>query len=230
MSMVYLVPSRGRPENARALITAWRTTRAGAALVFVVDEDDPDGYKYINVVEELALPGVRVLFVPKPSRRGMVEGLNLAAVRECWSYEYVGFMGDDHRPRTTHWDLCFENEFKRSMYLLLYGDDLVQRSNLPTAVVMRAEVIQRLGFMAPPPLQHMYVDNYWRALGEPNRIKFMPEVTIEHVHPIGGSVPWDEGYLLVNNGAVYDADGKVFSQFVTDGIIAEDRKKIEDIV
>ncbi|NCV65265.1 MAG: hypothetical protein EBW16_03430 [Burkholderiaceae bacterium] len=43
--------------------------------------------------------------------------------------------------------------------------DLFQGQNLATAVMMSTNIIKALGFMAPPKLIHLYMDNFWMAIG-----------------------------------------------------------------
>jgi hypothetical protein len=54
---------------------------------------------------------------------------------------------------------------------------------------------------------HMYLDDYWLALGSAlQRITYLPDVVIEHVHPLAGKAKWDLGYTEVNGPAVYEQD------------------------
>jgi len=92
--MLILVPSRGRPENAARLLTAWAQTHAEADLLFCVDSDDETLPGYWDVTEEIAIA----------ERKRIGPTLNDQALRHTSQYRVIGFMGDDHLPRTEHWD------------------------------------------------------------------------------------------------------------------------------
>lgn len=223
--LVVLVPSRGRPDAARALAWAFRTTcTADTLLTFVVDEDDPTraDYELVGTEQRCA-----VLFTPSHT---MVEALNLAAGHVAALDVFaVGFMGDDHMPRTRGWDSLYLEELRALGTGIVYGDDLLQGEALPTQCAMTADIVRALGYMAPPDLHHMYVDNFWRDLGAAaGCIRYLPDVVVEHMHPVVGKAPVDDGYLRVNDRAVYDADQRAYERYRAERF-AEDVQKIRTL-
>jgi hypothetical protein len=150
--------------------------------------------------------------------------LNAAAVEQAGNYKYIGFLGDDHRPRTVGWDdkviASLEN------HNVVYGNDLLQGENLPTAVFLRSEIIQKLGFMAPPTLVHLYLDNFWLELGKATTIEYLPDVIIEHLHPFAGKAEWSDSYREVNDQALYDRDQQAFNEYMATQF-AEDLRLIQ---
>jgi hypothetical protein len=195
--LVVVVPSRGRPARARALAAAFEATcTADTQLMFAVDDDDPTRAEY---------PISRVRF----SSTSMVEALNRAT---AWADDAlqpfaIGFMGDDHMPRTKGWDAAYLDALRELGTGIVYGDDLLQSERLPTQCAMTADIVRALGFMAPPTLAHLYVDDFFLTLGrEAGCIRYLPEVVVEHVHPLAGKAEWDPGYLRVNAGAMYARD------------------------
>lgn len=199
-----IVPSRGRPAAAREMVTAFhQTTTANTLLVFAVDADDPTLDEYLEILDD---PAVRVYVAPAPST--MVRTLNAAAARYAPDTFAVAFLGDDHRPRTVGWD----NSYIYTLYELrgtgiVYGNDLLQGENIPTQVAMTANIVQALGFMAPPVLTHLFVDNYWKALGQDaGCILYLPDVIVEHLHPFAGKARMDDGYHRVNAPEMYVRD------------------------
>lgn len=204
--MLYIVPTRGRPHKAVELMEEWRRVTAFADLLFVIDSDDPYLTQYAS---EIVSRGFKY-FLIEPMGSGMVAPLNFAAVSDARFHDTVGFMGDDHRPRTDRWDEKLRDAIRGKLFA--YGDDLVQRRVLPTAILMSSRVVSALGFMAPPQLKHLYVDNYWRELGrQTNSLVYVPEVIIEHVHPITGKTEWDDEYRRVNDGAMYAHDANAYA-------------------
>ncbi len=210
-----LVPSRGRPEAARTLAAAFRgTTTAATELVFVVDEDDPRVAEYSALVDEGVASVIRGQHV------SMVDALNQ------WAYATatmddppfaIGFMGDDHLPRTHGWDAAYLAALRDMGTGLVYGNDLLRGRELPTQVAMTSDIVRALGYMAPTTLKHLYVDNFWLDLGRAAAcIRYLPEVVVEHRHPTAGKAPWDEGYRRVNDQAVYSADAAAYDAYVRD--------------
>src|SRR5688572_33113496 len=98
--MLVIVPSRGRPHNVKDLIESFGKTRNFAELLVVVDADDPakDEYTALEYPEEWARLTVQ-------SRRQLGPTLNHYAFTNADETEMIGFMGDDHRPRTSGWDI-----------------------------------------------------------------------------------------------------------------------------
>jgi hypothetical protein len=204
--LVIIVPSRGRPEAARELAAAFDVTcTADTKLLFSIDADDPTADDY---------PKPRVV----AGNKSMVEALNRALGQylldgNFWPFA-IGFMGDDHRPRTKGWDTTYLDALRELGTGIVYGDDQLQGRNLPTQCAMTADIIRALGYMAPPTLHHMYVDNFWRDLGQrAGCLKYLPDVVVEHLHPVAGKAQWDEGYKRVNAPTVFAQDEKAYVDF-----------------
>jgi hypothetical protein len=211
--LVVIVPSRGRPEAAIELGEAFKDTcTASTSLVFAVDSDDPRSGDYSRVAD-LGLGSVI-----RSDSRSMVEALNrratgYASMDPDLAPKAIGFLGDDHRPRTRGWDQAYLDALA-AVPGLVYGNDLLQGINLPTQVAMTAALVQRLGHMAPPTLTHLYIDNYWRDLGRASGcITYLPEVVVEHLHPVAGKAAWDEGYRRVNAAELYAADEAAYQAY-----------------
>jgi hypothetical protein len=209
--LVVIVPSRGRPENAQALTQHFANTRVAAHLVFAVDEDDPRHGEYADVKpfsSSIDTGGA-------PS--SMVRALNASATARALSDDppfAIGFMGDDHCPRTYGWDKAYVDALREMGTGIVYGNDLIQGARLPTQVAMTADIVRALGYMAPPALTHLYVDNFWRDLGTvAGCLRYLPDVTVEHRHPIAGKAEWDEGYRRVNDAAMYERDRLAYVEY-----------------
>lgn len=201
--LVVIVPSRGRSKAARELVEAFEATcTADTELVFALDRDDP------------ALPEYKGLLGLIGQNASMVQALNRTAIEVLERVRFaVGFMGDDHRPRTVGWDTRYLQALG-SLPGLVYGNDLLQGVRLPTQVAMSASVVRALGHMAPPVLTHLYVDNYWRDLGQATGcLTYLPDVVVEHLHPIAGKAAWDEGYQRVNDRSMYDRDRAAYAAY-----------------
>lgn len=155
-SLAVVVPSRGRPHTIAELAAAFRGTCTERTwLLFAVDEDDPQYLAYRDAVGEATVAGMRVQLVAQPSGT-MVSALNhaarhLLAAPSAAVPEAIGFMGDDHRPRTQGWDRAYLDALT-FLPGIVYGNDLIQGANLPTQCAISASVVRALGHMAPDTL------------------------------------------------------------------------------
>jgi Methyltransferase domain len=217
--LVVIVPSRGRPQAARELIAAFDATcTTNPILIFAVDADDPMVDEYRST---LAPTGMVDVGVNVTSSRSMVEALNV--VTSVWAVDAnaLGFMGDDHRPRTPGWDARYLEALRELGTGIVYGDDLLQGERLPTQCAMTADIVRALGYMAPPALRHMCVDNFWLDLGNSaGCIRYLPDVVVEHLHPLAGKAEVDAGYERVNAPGVIGADVAAYAAFQRDGMSA----------
>jgi hypothetical protein len=198
-ALIVVVPTRGRPDNAERLEVAFRETASrGAIPVFVADEDDPELGRYRDKLEAGKISRLMV-YNHAAGGKGLCFPLNYAARRYAEVVDYVGFMGDDHLPRTHGWDLEMIGELDSLEPRIAYGNDLLQGANLPTAVFMQARMIRAMGIMAPQCMRHLYLDNFWKHLGEQTGgLRYREDVVIEHLHPVAGKAAWDERYAAVN--------------------------------
>lgn len=206
---VVIVPSRGRPGNLARLAAAFDATRSGAAeLLAVVDDDDPALPEYRGV----DLRGGRLLELAEPRRIGPI--LNSVAKVMAREYEAVGFMGDDHLPRTDGWDQRLVEELDSGPGVS-YGNDQVQGERLPTAVMISAVLIRRLGYMCPPGLIHLFLDDFWKRLGQDvGCLVYLPGVVIQHLHPIAGTAERDAGYEFTLDPALFAAEERRYQEFL----------------
>src|SRR6185369_3994131 len=155
--LVVIVPSRGRPEAARSLADAFQQTcTADTELVFAVDDDDETLERYSELAATPVGPGVtlarlfpRVSVCVVDNPTNMVRALNGAATfaaRFVYPAPFaIGFMGDDHLPRTYGWDTAHLTALRDLGTGIVYGDDLLQRRRLPTQCAMTADIVQALG-------------------------------------------------------------------------------------
>lgn len=212
--LLMIVPSRGRPSNVKRLMEAFDDTREGPAdMLICVDEDDPKRGEY----QQLSLhANVRMEIGPRLRLGGT---LNEAGLANAGQYFALGFMGDDHRPRTQGWDQKLIWALQELGSGIAYGNDLIQGPALPTAVGMTSDIVATLGYMVPAGLVHLYIDSAWKALGEAmGRFTYLPDVIIEHLHPIAGKALSDAGYEEVNAPALYVTDGAVYQNWCDLGL------------
>lgn len=225
--LVVITPSRGRPRQLNELAHAVaQSTRGRAVVVGLVDVDDP------KLAHYRALPCV----VVSGTRKSLSGWTNHAAhqlVTTAWSWltgqreppRYLASLGDDHRPLTPDWD--------RKLIAAIeamdgpgwaYGDDGLQGANMPTAWVQSSELVRGLGWMMLPTCRHFCVDNVVLYLGtEAGRLAYVPDVRIEHLHPVAGKAAWDDTYSAAAIPANVQADRWAFTNWRLGGLAADAR-------
>jgi len=199
---------------------AWRDTKATAQLMVCVDADDPelDTYKALGVSHDPKI------IVSWGARQKICQIINSAANAHAHQYDHIGFMGDDHLPRTERWDAELSEEIIRMGGTgVAYGNDLLMSEKMPTAVLLSADIIRSLGYMAPPTLEHLCLDLVWKDWGEGlERISYRDDVVIEHMHPANGKSDLDDLYRENNSPEQTTRDADAYYAY-RDGPV-DDRK------
>jgi len=101
-----------------------------------------------------------------------------------------------------------------------YGDDGLRnkhRPDLPTHYITQTEVYRRLGYLAPPTIRHLFLDNVARDIGRHLKNFVFVPVNIRHLHP------WAEGEHLDDttyseggrNPAIRKADGAAYLKWAS---------------
>lgn len=218
-ALAVIVPTRGRPENAARLETAFRETDTlNAVPVFVADRDDPKLPGYQQALDEGRIRRL-MIYADTAGGSGLCYPLNYAARRYADVYDYVGFMGDDHLPRTVGWEDKILDALDSLEPRVVYGNDLLQGEALPTAVFMQSRMVRAMGVMAPQMMRHLYLDNFWKELGERlNGLVYLPDVVIEHLHPAAGKAPMDDRYAAVNAPEADQRDREAWLAYRSSGL------------
>lgn len=217
MRLAVIVPSRGRPAAMAELLEEFKNTCSGDTRILCrVDDDDPELDGYRDAVPTHLYVGKRI---------GLGASINEIAQGFWNKYDILGFMGDDHRPRTLHWDVRVMEAIDKDPFAVVYGDDLLQGRNLASHVFMSSELVKKLGWFNPPGIKHMYIDNFWMALGvNLASLTFLEDVIVEHMHPLAKKAEWDAGYREVNAQAVYDADREAFNTYLRTSFVDDLRR------
>lgn len=201
METLVICPSRNRPANIAALLDCWEATGATATLAVCLDEADPCLPEYMALLD--GWPSDRVMVIGG-AWRSLCAWVNFVAL-QCGGaglFDIIGQIGDDHHPRTVGWDGAVAGAMQPLG--VVYCNDLHQGERLPTAAFIDTEIVKRLGYMVPPSIVHLYMDSYFRVLGERlGTLAYLPDVVIEHMHPHAGKADMDDGYRQVNNRDAY---------------------------
>jgi hypothetical protein len=229
--LLVIIPTRGRPQAIPEIMAAWDETGATADVLFCVDKDDPELAAYKQQAKTYADDG-RVRFVFW-ARKRLCGTLNQAAVKNADQYRLLAFLGDDHRPRPADrpWDERFRECLSGGGPGLVYGNDLLQGENMPTAVAMTSDIVQTLGYFAPPQLVHLCLDLAWLEWGKRlGRITYLPDVVIEHMHPANGKAALDQGYEEANSAEQVSSDSAAYYDYRDNGGLEADLDKLRKLL
>ncbi len=206
MKMLIIVPTRGRNQNHLELIESWQQFTEGKSQILLgLDDDDQQNYTRVN--------DPFILYDVNPRLR-LGGTLNLLATKYAKHYDVIAFLGDDHRFRSGFESVVEQAIDNLNGMGIIYGNDLLQGEKLPTAVFMSSNIINTLGFMVPPEMVHLYLDNFWLDLGNAlNCITYKPEMIVEHMHYSNGKSQADSNYLEVNSPEMYSHDQQVYDNY-----------------
>ena len=206
-----ILPTRSRPESAERCINALKEHSVISDFCIAIDDDQADLYPRLD----------GVIYEVNPRLR-MNGTLNLVANKYADKYETIYFLGDDHLVQTPNWDEYLSGAIAKKGYGLAYGNDLLQGQGLATAVMMSTNIIKAVGYMAPPKLVHLYMDNYWMILGSRlGSLWYFDKVIVEHLHPVAGKAEWDAGYKEANADEVGNADRQELHRYMEEDFASE---------
>ena len=213
--LLIITPTRGRPGNAERLAAAVaETCTAQTDLMFAIDEDDHsyDGAR------------LGVAMVVQGPRKTCPAWSNQCAAAFGPDYRAIASLGDDHLPRTRGWDtLMLAALDGMGGTGIVYGDDIGQGEDLPTAPVMSSDIPAALGWWFLPAARHLFCDNVWLNLGTAaGCLRYLPDVVIEHLHHTRGAAPRDESYE--QSGACWAHDQAAYLDWRRDGFDADAAK------
>ena len=217
--LLVIVPSKGRPKSLERLAAAWDDTDAfeSAGLIVAVDADDPELPGYHAALDRLAAvnPDRTINLMGCGPWQPMVAKLNQAAALFAGQGHFaLGFAGDDHLPRTVGWAAAYLEALRGMGTGIVYGDDGLQGARLPTQWAMTSDIVRALGRMVPADVDHLYCDNAVKDLGEAaDCIRYLPDVLVEHMHPIARKAKVDDGYRLVNAPSQYRKDRAAYQRW-----------------
>lgn len=212
--VLVIVPTKGRPVKHFEFYDSFKANSTISDLVFVLSLGD---------IEYPRIPGVKYEIIDSPTMSGK---LNTIAVKYANDYDYISFMGDDVRIRTQGWDVKMLDAILSTKNAVAYGNDLYQGERLPTAVLMDANIVRTLGFMSPPELKHLYIDNFWKELGTRlSSLKYFPDIVLEHMHYAVGKSEKDKTYEDANSANSYIQDELAYNTYISNKI-ASDIKKL----
>lgn len=190
MSLLTIIPTRGRPTQCERLIESYDKNTDNADLLFVIDPDDDsyDGFDW---------KGHTV--VTLDPRGTMVEKLNHAAGMFINDYDQMVWYADDNEFMTPHWDTLMvkklNDELNGTGWVYSFDN---RRTDIPETWMASTDVVKALNWFALPSLNQYYVADSLSLLAKrADLIRFCPEVTVTHHHyTVDANQAHDETYLV----------------------------------
>jgi hypothetical protein len=187
-----LVPSRGRPEMCAQM---WNSACGNAGdpqhleLVLYLDDDDPTVDRYLE--QTLHWP-TSIVEVRGPR---IVLSQTWNRCYEQAAGEILWHGNDDIRFNTQGWDRAIRQAFAEvaDRILLVHGNDGIQGRNLATHGFLHRRWPETVGYFVPPHYASDYNDTHISEVADRlGRRRYLPELDIEHLHPVAGKAPLDQ--------------------------------------
>lgn len=180
-----LCPTRGRPANMRRLVESAIHTNWGPPpqFVFYLDDDDEPSWEMAEELDASWVSGPRIV---------LSEMWNT-----CWKlarHDIAMHCGDDIIFRSDGWDAEVVRSFEEwpDRIGLVYGRDGVHDERLSTHGFLHRNWMEAVGYFVPPYFSSDYNDLWnFEVAREVGRLKFLPGVYTEHMHPAVGKGEWD---------------------------------------
>lgn len=203
-----IVGSRGRPANVVRAFEHIKKHSVESDFMLIINEDQDDIYPQIDGVERLVVPA-------ELGTTSTAKVNYLATLDYIDKYSTITGVDDDVIVATPEWDAYLTFPLKQKGYGLSYGNDTIQGQRLPTKWTLTSNIIKALGFVAPPGLIHLFVDNFLGMVGASLQASFyFEDVILEHHHFINGKAEMDDTYKENNTQEVWDHDRKVFQDYL----------------
>lgn len=206
-----IMPTRGRPERAAEMSASFYDNAYGRGwpddpeLWLALDRNDSRISEYDYKHYWLVLIGNMVERTNKMAKY-LLDGMD--------DRDILGWMADDSRIKTYGWDKFVTNAFDKGALMVQTNDLHMGEERAQANFFMRADVVKALGWFALPTSKHLYVDSAWTTLGKASgTLKYLPDVIIEHAHPVVDKGVWDQQYLDTHVEIRYAEDRAAFESW-----------------
>lgn len=174
MSLLVMIPTRGRPEQCKNLIESFDKNTDNADLVFLTDADD-ESYKDFDWQGHACL-----VTDPRPT---MVQKLNSAAYKFLDDYDVMAWYADDNEFVTPHWDTLMLNtldEMGGSGWVYSWDH---RRTDIPETWMVSTDIVREMGWYANPLMSMYFVaDSIAIIAKRASLLRFCKEADIPHHH------------------------------------------------
>lgn len=210
MKGICLVPSLNRPAQLREFFKAYNEAEWQIPGWILIDEGD-----FISKQSEY-----QAIKIPENWKIIPTKGVTMGdKCRELWDQykelDYVMLLNDDHRPRTVNGDQKIISQIT-GVNLIGTNDGATPDKpwNAPNricgATVWSGKLLREVGYMFPPELHHLFIDDLWGNLaGRAGCCQIMMDVCVEHDHAYNNKRE-DDTHRKVNSEESWRHDHAVY--------------------
>lgn len=208
MKTLIVCCTRERPERAKKMLDSIIQTTSGEySVIFLIDIDDPKLNEYI-----------KLLYPMKCNTNIGIRQTTTFLINTAFSlhnnFDYYHITNDDFIYKTKDWNKKFIDKLEENKYGVCYGNDLLQKENMPTAPFISGNIVRELGWLQMPTLKHLGGDCVWGAIGKGlNKLFYFPEIIIEHVHYQARKAVIDNVYQRTNSSEMYQKDSEAYREW-----------------
>lgn len=206
---IVICGSRNRPNNVERCFRHLKEVSHISDFMLLINEDQKDLYP--------AIDGVQTVIVPASYGTTSCAKANYFVEQKLYQgYFTVSGIDDDTVVTTDGWDLLLSLPLKAKGYGVSWGNDTIQEGRVPTKWTMTTNIVEALGFICPPGLIHLFVDDFLARIGqELNSAHYAPNVMMEHHHWLNKKAQMDETYMETASRETWDHDERVFTEYMT---------------
>jgi hypothetical protein len=219
-SNLTIVGSRNRPDKTVECFEQLKKVSHISDFLLLINEDQQDLYPDID--------GVKRVVVPASWGNTSTAKVNYFVDQKLFTgYFTVSGIDDDCRVTTDGWDLLLSLPLRAKGYGVSWGNDTIQNGRIPTKWTMTVNIIEALGFVAPPGLIHLFVDDFLARIGkELNSAHYAPNVMMEHHHWLNKKAEMDETYMESASRETWEHDERIWNEYIT-GQFHEDLHRVK---
>lgn len=210
---MWLLPTLNRPEKLRQFCRAARLTGTRTPGLLLVDKSDylANERTYLDL-EEHDLPDGWKIHITDSVSMG-------DKIRERWDFysdaKWVGILNDDHVPRTARWDARLIEQLTGRNFMSC-NDRWCAPTKAAGATVWSGDLIRAVGYLFPPNLRHLYIDDLWELIGRKAGCwNIDMSVIVEHRHVLKGAES-DSTHELVYNQELWEKDRLIFQKWLNE--------------
>lgn len=210
---MWLLPTRERPHNLRRFFNQAIETNLSTPGRIIIGEADfkKNQLLYADIVDRLPPDlGWKIIVVKATTLGGAVE--------EVWREhckDWIGLVSDDSMPITGNWDQKLISKLNRNIHLVSANDNWQAPNRVGSAMVFSREIADKMGWLYPEGITHMFMDDVWEVMGRTTGIwKVEMNVIIEHWHPLNMNMgKMDETYARPNTNKAWANAQNNFNQW-----------------
>jgi len=188
---MWLLASRGRPQNFQRFVDSWIKTNASTPVYVRLDTCDPS----LNEYNKIIMPKEFVIVIDSRARLGR-------AMNELFEKypdeEFYGLLADDLIPHTSEWDQHLITAAGKNK--ISQANDLTNNPKICMHPCIGGDLVRAAGFFGFPLNIHYCLEVVWKEVTRRYKgtLKYLPDIIVENAHPDYGKAEIDQTYIEAN--------------------------------